>query len=78
MIRLHNITKDGDIVTAEIEVVDDKHRRYVIKVDVQKREVISCTSEYRGMFERGAFAKILKLWDEYGENIPKEEVAVWY
>lgn len=78
MIRLKNITKIGDIISADVETIERVPQHYKVSVDVKQNKMVECTAELFDFNAAGAVAKLFKLYMEKGDKLPKSDGAAWY
>lgn len=78
MIDLKNITKTGSVIRAIVIISKTHPEKFEIEVDLKEQRIIKCTREEMDSFVAQAVAKLVKLSEESGDNIPKESQSVWY
>ena len=78
MIDLKNITKNGNLISAVVIISQTHPEKFEITVDVYEQKIVSCSRKEIDSFVAKALAKLVKLSEEYGTNIPKESQSVWY
>jgi len=77
MIKLININKQGNIIEADVQIVQTHPEEFKIRVDLREQKIISC-SRKNDMYVIQALAKLIKLSEESGNKIPKQAESVWY
>lgn len=77
MIKLKNINKHGNIIEADVQIVQTHPEEFKIKVDLREQKIVSC-SRKNDTFVIQALAKLIKLSEESGNKIPKQAESVWY
>lgn len=78
MIDLKNITKNGNLISAIVIISQTHPEKFELTVDVYEQKIVSCSREKMDTFVAQAVAKLVKLSEECGANIPKESQSVWY
>lgn len=78
MLRLNNIIRKGNFVSATVTTVEEEPRVFDITVDIFKQELVENSLGEMNMFVSMARNKLVKLAIEYGNKLPKEAVSVWY
>lgn len=78
MIDLKNITKEGNIIKAHVIISQTHPEQFDLEVDVREQKILKCTRKNIDTFVAQALAKLVKISEESGDNIPKEAQSVWY
>lgn len=77
MIKLKNITINKSVIEADVDIVTTNKQTFKIAVDVREQLIVNCTRS-DDMFVFQALAKLIKLYEENGSNIPSNSESVWY
>lgn len=78
MIDLKNITKKGSLISAVVIISQTHPEKFELTVDLNEQKIVNCSREKIDTFVAQAVAKLVKLSEECGSNIPKESQSVWY
>lgn len=77
MIEIINIVLSGVILSATVVPVEDA-LSFEIAVNVETKNIVKNTSGQIDMYSSGAAHKLLKLYDEFGVNLPEKSGCAWY
>lgn len=77
MIKISNITKNDNIISALVETVEMIPQVFEISVDIEKEKLIRCIREVRDSYVYMAMAKLIQLHHE-SDKLPKKAESVWY
>lgn len=78
MVRLDNIKKNGDIISATVTTVEMDSKTFDIAFNIATNEIVNNTMGRMTMSVGMAIAKLIKLVEEQGDNLPKKTTSVWY
>ena len=78
MLRLMNIVRNGNIVSAIVTIVEADPETFEISVDIEKREIIRNTRGKMDSYVSMARNKLIDVALRSGKKLPKETVCVWY
>lgn len=78
MLKLTNITREGNIVSAVVTTVEVKPQTFEVAVDIETKAILKNTLGEMNQYSRMAISKLFALANEYGKKIPKESGSVWY
>lgn len=78
MIRLENIQKIGNIISTKVITVENHPQTFEIEVDVNEKRLVKNTLNKVDFNVGMAMGKLVKLYQEYGDNIPDIEESIWY
>lgn len=78
MIKLENIARKGDIITAHVTLMEGDESSFDITVDVEKRKVLKCDREL-DVYVSHARSKLFELGMFSTEKtMPKSATSVWW
>ena len=77
MLKLKNIKRQGNNISADVQIVNTHPEDFKIRVDLKEQRITECTRE-KDMFVIQALAKLVKLSEECGSKIPAQAESVWY
>ena len=78
MIDLKNITKNGNLISAVVIISQTHPEKFELTVDINEQKIVSCSRKQIDTFVAQAVAKLVKISEECGTDIPKESQSVWY
>lgn len=78
MLKLSNIRRDGNIVSAVVTTVEVKPQIFEVAVDIESKAIVKNTFGEMDMNSRMAISKLFALVNEYGKNLPQESGSAWY
>ena len=78
MIRLENIEKKDNIISAKVVTVEMELQVFEVAFNLKTNEIVKNTMGKMTMSVGMAIAKLIKLAEESGENLPKKTTSVWY
>lgn len=79
MLRLTNIVRNGNIVSAIVTTVEANAISFEIVVDIKNKKLVKNTHEKIDTLVGKAMGRLIQLTKEYeGKKLPKETVCVWY
>ncbi len=78
MLKLGNITREGNIVSAVVTTVEVNPQTFEVAVDIETKEILKNTLGEMNMYSRMAISKLFALANEHGNKIPKESGSAWY
>ena len=78
MIRLSEITRDGDIVSALVTTVEVNPRVFRVSYNLKTNEIVENTYGKMCMSVGMAIGKLIKLSEENGHKLPEVAESVWY
>ena len=78
MIRLSEIKRENDVVSAVVTTVELSPRVFRVAYNLATNEVVENTLGKMGMSVNMAIRKLITLSQEYGNNLPDSAESVWY
>ena len=78
MIKLSEIKLENDIISCVVTTVEMTPRVFRVAYNLATEEVIENTSGKMCMNAGMAVWKLIKLHEEYGDNLPECAESAWY
>ena len=79
LIKLEKITRNGNIISALITIMQTHPETFTIEVDVVEQRIVNCSRDnLTDMYVIQALAKIIKLSEESGDYLPQSTISAWY
>lgn len=79
MIKLRKIKREGNLISANVEVCQTHPEFFDITIDVVEEKIVKTTRKTTDMCVGQAIAKLVNIAKTYSpSNTPKEESSVWY
>ena len=78
MIRLSEIKREKDVVSAVVTTVEVTPRVFRVSYNLKTNDVVENTLGSMGMSVNMAIRKLIKLSEEYGYDLPDSAESVWY
>lgn len=78
MMHLTNIKRKDNIISADFKVLDGNGEQFHLDVDINTGEIVGNTRRAYDSYELKGRWKLIKICNEYGKRVPKEDVYAWY
>lgn len=78
MIKLSEIKLENDIISCVVTTVERHSQVFRIAYNLATEEVVENTSGKMGMDTGMAIWKLIKLHEEFGDNLPEYAESAWY
>lgn len=79
MIKLENIVRKGNLISAHVVSIEFEPDIFDITVDIEKEEIVELSKERQDMYTSMAMAKLLEIANKYSaSNTPKTAVSACF